>query len=102
MYITESASLITTSQLKGDRTPILLDPMLIKYLSLGIRCKVRLVSEELELDANEMAVPKSWKTIELIVLEDSRETIEQIVASIPEYAGYRVDDYWYKFETDPF
>ena len=84
-------------------TPILLDPTLLKFLSQGVRCKVQLVTEELELDAYDMPVPKDWKIIELVVLDDSKETIELLVASTPEYLGYRVTDYWQVIDdTEPF
>ena len=52
------------------------------------------MSEELELDAYEVPVPKDCKVIELMVLDNSRETIEQIVSSTPEYQGYTVVDHW--------
>jgi hypothetical protein len=73
---------------------VLVDLELLKFLGLGVHCQVQLVSEELELDACEMPVPKDYPIIELIVLEDSRATIEQMIASIPEYQGYKVFDYW--------
>lgn len=77
-----------------DRTAILLDPALLKFLRQGVRCKVQLMSEKLELDAYQVPVPKDWKVIELIVLDESRAAIERIVASTPEYQGFKVVDCW--------
>lgn len=94
MNCTISSPEIATSRFNCDRPPVLVDPKLLKFLQLGVLCKVELVTEQLELDAYEMPVPQDWKTIELIVLNYSREAIEQIIASTPEYQGYRVTDYW--------
>ena len=52
------------------------------------------MTQELELDAYDVPVPKDWKIIELLVLDDSRACIEQIIASTPDYQGYKVTDYW--------
>lgn len=94
MNSTISSAAIATSSDLNDRTPVLVDPALLKFFQLRVLCKVELTSEERELDFNEVPVPKDWKTIELMVLDDSRETIEQIIASTPEHQGYRVTDYW--------
>ena len=94
MNYTVASAVIATSTCYCDRAPVLVDPKLLKFLSLGVLCKVQLMSEELELDAYEVPVPKDCKVIELMVLDNSRETIEQIIASTPEYQGYRVTDYW--------
>ncbi len=102
MNCTISYPAIAIRHIYCDRTAVLLDPVLIKSLSRGIRCKVQLMSEELELDHNEVPVPKDWRVIELIVSDDSRETIEQIVASTPEYQGYRVTDCWQVIDENPF
>lgn len=88
-----SAAIATTTQ-ECDRTPILLDPALLKFLRQGVRCKVQLMSEKLELDANDVPVPKDWKTISLIVLDESRAAIERIIASTREYQGFKVVDCW--------
>ncbi len=77
-------------------TPVLIDPELLKHLRLGIEaafcggiippqiclCKVQLASNELELDAYGIPVPKDWKTITLIV------------AAIPKLEGYSIVDHW--------
>ena len=75
-----------------DRPPVLVDPELLRFLNVGVLCKVQLVTEELELDAYEMPVPKDWKIIELLVKDDNRQAIELLVASTPEYQGYKVTD----------
>ena len=93
-HITGLEPTIATIDSPNARTPVLVDPELLKFLRLGSLCKVQLVTEQLELDAYEMPVPQDWKVIELMVLDNSRETIEQIVASTPEYRGYKVADYW--------
>ena len=92
MNSTTSYCAIATSSCYCFSAPVLVDPELLKFLQLGVLCKVQIISKELELDAYEMPVPKDWKVIELIVLDDSRETIEQIVAFAPEYQGYKVTD----------
>lgn len=103
MNSTATSSAIAIRTACCDRTPVLVDPLLLKFISVGVLCKVQLVTEELELDAYEMAVPKDWKIIELVVLDDSKETIELLVASTPEYQGYRVTDYWQVIDdTEPF
>ena len=103
MNSTISYPAIATSSSPNDRTPVLVDPLLLKFLSLGVLCKVQLMSEELELDAYDMPVPKDCKVIELMVLDNSRSAIEQIIASTPEHQGYRVTDYWrVTDDTEPF
>ena len=94
MNCTITSSLIATSRFNCDRAPVLVDPKLLKFLNVGVLCKVQLVTQELELDAYDMPVPKDWKLIELIVLDDSRETIELLIASTPDYQGYKVTDHW--------
>ncbi len=93
---------IATTTRECDRTAILLDPALLKFLHQGVRCKVQLISEKLELDANDVSVPKDWKVIKLMVLDHSRTIIEQIVASAPEYKGYKVVDHWLVSSENPF
>lgn len=100
-FTTDRSAIATTTQ-ECVRTPVLVDPELLKFLSLGVLCKVQLVSEELELDANDVPVPKDWKIIELLVLDDSKQTIAQIVASTPEYVGYKVVDHWLATLENPF
>lgn len=102
MHCTISSAAIATSTPYCERTPVLVDPLLLKFLRLGVHCKVQLMSKELELDAYEMPVPKDWKLIELLVLDDSRATIEQIVASTPEYFGYKVVDHWQCIDDQAF
>ncbi len=92
MYTIGFASAIATTVSYCDRTPILLDPALLKFLRLRVPCKVQLISKELELDAYEVPVPKNWYFVELMVLDNKRATIEQIVTSTPEYQGYEVVD----------
>ena len=74
MNSTATSSATATADSPPDRTPVLVDPLKLKFLSLGVHCKVQLLSKELELDANDVPVPKDWKVIELIVLDDSHET----------------------------
>lgn len=88
MHCTTAFESSATSTSNCDRTPVLVDPRLLKFLNIGVLCKVQLVTQELELDAYDMPVPKDWKIIELVVLDDNRTTIEQIVASTPEHQGY--------------
>lgn len=90
------------SSLNSDRAPVLVDPQLLKYLQLGVHCKVQLVSSELELDSNEVPVPVDYPVIEILALDDKRETIEAIVASMPEYTSYRVVDSWLSIVDCPF
>ena len=92
MHCTISSSAIATSTSNCSSTPVLVDPLLLKLLNVGVLCKVQLVTEELELDAYDMPVPKDWKTIELMVLDDNRQAIELLVASTPDYVGYKVVD----------
>ena len=94
MNYTVASAVIATSTCYCDRAPVLVDPLLLKFESLGVLCKVQLMSKELELDAYDVPVPKDCKLIELMVLDDSKETIEQIIASTPDYQGYKVTDYW--------
>lgn len=101
-FTTDRTQNATTTS-RCARKACLVDPLLLKFLSLGVLCKVQLVSEELELDANEVLVPKDWKVIKLLVKDDSTATIEQIVASTPEYQGYRVIDHWHVIDDEnPF
>lgn len=103
MNYTISSAEIVTDTSNCDRTPVLVDPKLLKLLNFGVLCKVQLVSEELKLDAYEMLVPKDWKIIKLMVLDECRETIEQIVASNPDCVGYTVVDHWQVIdEAQPF
>ena len=103
MNYTIASAARATSRFNCDRAPVLVDPKLLKFLNVGVLCKVQLVTQELELDAYDMPVPKDWKIIELVVLDDSKETIELLVASTPEYLGYRVTDYWQVIDdTEPF
>lgn len=64
---------IATTTALCDRTEVLLDPALIKFLQMGSLCKVQQNRKELELDANEVPVPKDWKMIKLRVKDDSRQ-----------------------------
>lgn len=102
MYISELSRAIAISQSSCDRTPVLVDPELLKFLNQGVLCKVAIASDELELDAFEVPVPKDWKILELLVLNDSKETIKQIVASMPEYQGYNLVDHWQCIVENPF
>jgi hypothetical protein len=92
-FTTDRSQSATTTQ-QCARKAVLVDPELLKFLQIGVLCKVQLVSEELELDTNEVLVPKDWKVIKLLVKDDSKKTIEQIVASTPEFQGYKVVDCW--------
>lgn len=103
MYGIQYSGAIATSSCYCSSPPVLVDPELLRFLNVGVLCKVQLVTEELELDAYDMPVPKDWKVIELMVLDNSRETIEQIVASNPDYVGYKVVDHWQVIDdTEPF
>jgi len=99
-YITESRAAIATSRSNCNGTPVLLDPARLKFLHLGVRCQVQIISQELELDTNEVPTPKDCLVIELMVLDDSRATIEQIVTSIPEYQSYKVVDHWHVIDGE--
>jgi len=102
-YITESRAAIATSTSNCNRPLVLLDLALPKFLRSEVRCQVQIISEELELDASELPTPKNCPIIELMVLDASRATIEQIVASIPEYQSYKVVDYWQVIDDEsPF
>lgn len=81
---------------------MLVDPELLKLLFLGVLRLVPLMSEELELNARKESVPKDWKVIDLIVLDNSPETIEQIVASNPECKGYKIVDQKQVIEENSF
>jgi hypothetical protein len=67
-----SGEIATTTQ-ECDRYIVLLDAALIKFLRLGSLCKVQQNRKELELDANQVLVPKDWKMIKLRVKDDSRQ-----------------------------
>lgn len=73
MNCTITSSEIATTTALCDRTGVLLDSALIKFLRLGGLCKVQLISKELELDANQISVPKDWKMIKWRVKNDSRQ-----------------------------
>jgi hypothetical protein len=99
---TVTPNCVSEAPLLEARTPILIDPELLKYLHSGIECKVQLASDELELDAYGVPVPKDWKTITLIAMDDKPETIRLLVAAIPELKGYTIIDHWQTIEENPF
>lgn len=102
-YIIESREAIATSTSNCNCAPVLLDLAYLKFLRLGVRCQIQIMSEELELDASELPIPKDCPIIELMVLDDSQANIEQIVASIPEYQSYKVVNYWHAIDDEsPF
>ncbi len=103
MYITELSPSIATTTCNCDRAPVLVDPMLLKYLQSGVHCKVQLVSNALELDNWGVTAPADCPVINILALDDKREAVEVIVASMPEFRGYQVIDYWRLVEADcPF
>lgn len=73
MNYTISSPKIATTTRVCDRYMVLLDAALIKFLRLGSLCKVQQNRKELELDANQVPVPKDWKMIKLRIKDDSRQ-----------------------------
>lgn len=81
---------------------MLVDPQLLKFLRLGIHCKVQLVSNQVEPDSLGIPIPVDYPVIDVLAMDDSRETIESILKLDPKYKDYWVADHWIAIAEDPF
>lgn len=55
---------------------------------------VQLVSTELELDSQEVPVPKETKIIDVCVTEPTREAIAKLLETAGYLQGYQIEQYW--------
>lgn len=81
---------------------MLVDPALLKFLRLGIHCKVQLVSNEVKPDSLGIPIPVDYPVIDVLAMDDSRETIETVVKLDPKYKDYWVADHWVAIADCPF
>lgn len=73
---------------------LLTAPQVIAQPSIAVRYKVELASNEVELDRDGNAVPKYFKTIDLVVAEPTEEAIKTLIAAADWLTNYTMVSYW--------
>jgi hypothetical protein len=63
---------------------------------------VELASDELELDAWGIEVPKDFKVIDLVVSEPTKQAIIEALLGVEELKGYTIVDYFRPLDECPF
>lgn len=66
------------------------------------RFYVELSSKELELDSQEIPVPKDFKLIDLVVAEPTEQAIRAAIAATNWLKGYSIVSWWKPEDESPF
>lgn len=66
------------------------------------RFKVELAELELVLDAQGVPVPASFKTIDVLVTEPTKEVIAALLAATGHLNGYQITNYWVPIDSNCF
>lgn len=90
MYVTELSSAIATTPTKCDRVlPLLTDSRIHEQKLVGHRYFVDLDSLEYELQ-DDYPVPKSHKTVDVLVVEPTEKAIRELVANCGWLQNYKI------------
>jgi len=111
MYITEfpqaiatvTANCVSAAPLKEAHQPLIVAAEVFEHIPHGLRYKVQLASDELELDAYGVPVPKDYQTIDVVVTENKASAIRQLVDAARWLKGWTIIDYWQPLDGEcPF
>lgn len=75
-------------------TELLTAPSAISTKAPTYRYLVELASKETELDRDGFEVPSRYKTIDVVVTENSREAIAQLIAAAGWLQGWELAFFW--------
>jgi hypothetical protein len=101
MHLTESKVAVATSTSYCDRAI----PLLTAADAVGDnahRYFAELASDELELDSDEIPVPKEYQTIDLLVASKSEKAIRDLIATADWLEGYTLIRWWQPTDCDCF
>jgi hypothetical protein len=83
-------------------TQLLTAPEVYSQDKAGHRFMVELASNELELDAWGVPVPKHIKVVDVVVSEPTLEALAQLIAASEWLQGYELVSFWQPEDSAPF
>lgn len=101
MYGIRCLTAIATSVNYCDRAM----PVLTASDAVGenaFRYFAELANDELELDSNEVPVPKDYQTIDLLVASKSEKAIRELIATADWLKGYTLIRWWQPTDCNCF